>query len=720
MLTSQDIKTHTIALETRADMKDFSEAFKDLTHKEKNYALHFCRASWSGALMAFHQVSYESPILLCLGQFYFTGQDMQTLKEAAVKAGASEENFEHFVAYIAGVYGNLGNYHSFGHKKIVPILSEEEFLKVLKSAPHMGEFEKVFGSPFDEVWGWVSKEVFSIESPYHCISMPTKGGVTGYFSRSLTEEELDMLSRFLASQKQSPLNTRSFKKEENGKTVYEITVGSTEKSEKEHEFEGKTIRVVFGEFSEYLAGTVASLERAKEYARSENQVGMLDDYVNHFKTGDVDLHIESQKKWIQDKGPTIETNIGYIETYLDPQNVRAYWEGFVSIVNKSRSKKYANLVEKYQEVVKAFPWPNAYRKDKFLEPDFTSLDIITFASTGCPLGINIPNYDLVRNDVGFKNVYLANNALNYRNANLSFIRKEDEDLLKEIGSQAYELHVALHELIGHGSGKLFFEDEHGKLNFDPETTMKLLSEGKIESHYKHGETWNEKFGRISCSFEECRADVSGIFLGYEPSAYEIFGFNKDNINDAMKCTVMSHLRKAVLGLKLFNPEMKKWGQAHTQGAFVFLHFMLKHQDPKKKAVDILMSAEQDEFWFVVNAENMATEGRRVTSLLLQHLQQYKSTADNKAGEEFYHKYSQVNEFFLKIREIVMNNQKPRRLDIYHELEVKEKEVVEKTSEVSLWALVSNFHWHWDLGRDELIQMVLREWKWRGNSQTLRV
>jgi len=47
----------------------------------------------------------------------------------------------------------------------------------------------------------------------------------------------------------------------------------------------------------------------------------------------------------------------------------------------------------------------------------------------------------------------------------------------------------------------------------------------------------------------------------------------------------------MIGLPLYNAESKKWGQAHTQGAFVFMQWILKNQ--KSKILEIEIVSEDD-------------------------------------------------------------------------------------------------------------------------------
>ena len=64
---------------------------------------------------------------------------------------------------------------------------------------------------------------------------------------------------------------------------------------------------------------------------------MLQKYIEHYTSGEVDLHKDSQRQWVKDKKPVVECCQGWIETYVDPENIRAYYEGFVAIVDKEKS-----------------------------------------------------------------------------------------------------------------------------------------------------------------------------------------------------------------------------------------------------------------------------------------------------------------------------------------------------------------------------------------------
>ena len=119
--------------------------------------------------------------------------------------------------------------------------------------------------------------------------------------------------------------------------------------------------------------------------------------------------------------------------------------------------------------------------------------------------------DEIRQNDGFKNVNLGNVVKSgYKAAGKSnFVSKEDNELLKKFKLPSFELKVGLHELLGHGSGKLLYPGNHDPNLINP------LTNKPVENTYQEGETWNSKFTTIASSAEECRAECVGLYLSDE-------------------------------------------------------------------------------------------------------------------------------------------------------------------------------------------------------------
>ena len=58
-------------------------------------------------------------------------------------------------------------------------------------------------------------------------------------------------------------------------------------------FKDKQFEVKYGEFAEFLVTMNKYLERAKEYAANPGQVAMIEKYIEHYKTGDIETHKDS-------------------------------------------------------------------------------------------------------------------------------------------------------------------------------------------------------------------------------------------------------------------------------------------------------------------------------------------------------------------------------------------------------------------------------------------
>ncbi|XP_018321476.1 dipeptidyl peptidase 3 [Agrilus planipennis] len=416
-----------VVLESRA-------AFSGLTNKERLYAHYLSEAAWVGGLITLLQTSSESgPIFVLLHQLFY-GDKPSELKTKALQAGFSQEEVTALLVYTCGIFSNAGNYKGFGDTKFVPNINEERFEGILKLSKQWSHIESL--------WNEYKSQIFELKKGRTCLGFPPQGCTT-YLSANCGPEDNKKVENWLKKHQLEPYNSRCFKTENNGKIEYNVRLAAQEIGELIKETEGEcTYKLTKGDYSPLMGKVAEYLEQAIPHVANVTEADMLKAYIRSFVTGSLQDHKDGSRFWIKNKGPAVETYIGFIETYRDPAGVRGEFEGFVAAVNREMSAKFSTLVANAEDMLKLLPWPREFEKDTFLRPDFTSLDVLAFAGSGIPAGINIPNYDEIRQSEGFKNVSLGNVIpASYQSTQTPFLSESDAGMLQKYRVSSFELQV---------------------------------------------------------------------------------------------------------------------------------------------------------------------------------------------------------------------------------------------------------------------------------------
>lgn len=306
------------------------------------------------------------------------------------EARFSDEDVKFYLGYAAQVLGNAGNYKSFGDSKIIPRLTPDKFEALAKVS---SEASKHYQKCKDTLYE--TKDAGQMHLGY------PPAHLSAYYpeSASITEAEITAVSDFLKEKKLLPENTRLTKLSSGD---FELLIASAEQNPSASErdlpeekwtldvepVKGKQLQLRFGDHAKEMATISVALQEAENHSLNELERKMQAQYVKSFKFGSMNAHVESQRHWIHDKGPAVECNIGFIETYRDPHGIRGEWEGFAAMVNKERTRAFGELVASAPAQIPKLPWAKEFEKDHFMSPDFTSLEVLTFAGGGIPAGIN--------------------------------------------------------------------------------------------------------------------------------------------------------------------------------------------------------------------------------------------------------------------------------------------------------------------------------------------
>ncbi|KAI2805606.1 bifunctional diacylglycerol diphosphate phosphatase/phosphatidate phosphatase, partial [Blomia tropicalis] len=701
---------------------DACTAFQNLTTEEKLYAHHLSKASWFGSLVVLFQTSPESPLIFALFKRLFGGQNLAELKSVALKnASMSEDEWRAFLVYVSAFYSNMGNYRGFGDSKFIPNFPKEKFETLIKHSTAYGQDPGFF----DFVWKNVQNRLYSLETSQLSLGFEPKGTTT-YFSSNMTEADSKIVKKFLQVNHIDAYNTRALKDEKEYIVRFASILETSDTTDRDYmnnitnfTVDGHKFRLERGDYSPILKILNKYLEQAQKTTRNSTEVSMIGEYIKHFKSGSLDAHKQGSRFWIKNKGPIVETYIGFIENYRDPAGQRAEFEGFVAVVNKEMSKKFLSLVNGAASFLPKLPWSKEFEKDHFSQPDFTSLDVLTFTGSGIPAGINIPNYDEIRQNEGFKNVSLGNViTASLKETKPNFLSAEDAKILDKYSVASFEVQVGLHELLGHGSGKLLRAEKDGKLNFDPSKTINPLTGKPVSLWYAANESYDSKFGSLSSAYEECRAECVGLYLSLDSDVLKIFGFSDpEEQKNIIYANWLSMVHKGIESLKMYNPSVKKWLQAHSHARYVITRVLLEASKDLVRIDQIEKSADDGKpdllISFTKDPVKIQTIGKKAIGDFLIKLQTYKSTGDSQAAIKMFEKYSIVGDDleypYLKFREVSISRKKPRRLFVESVTQLNGSTVQLKTFEQTHEGLIQSFQEHF-ANEPNIENMLVELWK----------
>jgi len=249
---------------------------------------------------------------------------------------------------------------------------------------------------------------------------------------------------------------------------------------------------------------------------------------------------------------------------------------------------------------------------------------------------------------------------------------------------SFEVQVGIHELLGHGTGKLFSKDADGKPNF-PVDLPHPLTGGKITSWYQPGETWDNKFQSSASAMEECRAEAVGIYLSTNRDLLSIFGHKDKEAENIFYINWLIMVRAGLRALEFYTPDTKKWGQAHMQGRYVILRVLLNAGEGL-----VHIKETSDNAFVILDRSKILSVGMKAIGDFLNKLQIYKSTADVDSATKFFGGLSEVSDHFVKLREIVLARKKPRRVFVQSHTTIENDQVKLHEFDASAEGMIKSF------------------------------
>jgi len=517
--------------------------------------------------------------------------------------------FASFMEYTKRVWFSNGIHHHYSTKKIMPEFTEAYFESLVSGSPKAAfpTFESVADAA-----GLVS------------FLKPILFDPTVAAKRVNQDPEVDNVvasaNNFYEGVTKAEVESYYAKvKDKNDKTP--IWYGLNSKLVKEN---GQLVEKTWksgGMYGAAIDKIIYWLEKASVVAENEKQQTALRLLIEYYKTGDLRTWDAYNIAWVADTESMIDVVNGFIEVYGDALGMRASYESVVSVRDMEATKRIKAIGDQAQWFEDNSPLDPAHKKDTVT--GISAKVILAVQEAGdaapsTPIGINLPNSDWIRKDIGSKSVSLGNIVGAYdevasKGSSIEefAFSQEEIDRSRKYGALAGALHTDMHEVIGHASGKL-----NPGVGTPKETLVIYAS-----------------------TLEEARADLVALYylmdekliqLGVMPS----LEVGKAEYDSYIRNGLMLQLRRIDEGDNL--------EESHMRNRQMIAAWALE-KGAAEKVIERKM--KDGKSYFVVNDY---IKLRALFGQLLREIQRIKSEGDFKAGQALVETYGvKVDQALLK-------------------------------------------------------------------------
>jgi dipeptidyl-peptidase-3 len=452
-----------------------ADSFKDLALKDKVLAYWLSMAAIAIHPIVFDQNSpYGLRIKLLLEQILTHPQ------------GIDPGLLRKLTDYTKLFWANRGNRNSSTSRKFLPEFSPEELRaaaeQALKNRARLGPRDRL-----EKELEELRRPIFDPEFEPLLTAKNPPGGQDPLEASANNLYEGVQMADLQGFAERYPLNSRLVKKD--GKLVEQVYRAGTPDGS-----------IPPGLYATEPGRAIRYLKMALPYAGA-SQEKVLNDLIRYYQTGDPADWRQFNIDWVRNDS-AVDFTHGFIEVYKDARGVKGAAQAYVTVVDAKLSHLMQGFAANARYFEQRAPWAEQYKLENPHPPLAKAVETVIEAADFdvSTIGENLPNEAEIHDKFGSKSFVFTSSIRALAAATGEKVTEEFAFSAEEIKRArqyrelADNLFTAMHEVLGHGSGKM-----NPKLTQEPASYLK--------EYYS--------------TLEEARADLVALWNFFDPKVIEI-------------------------------------------------------------------------------------------------------------------------------------------------------------------------------------------------------